>query len=49
MNFQNNHNMRKLISVIPYHQHVANVIKYYFHIILFRKHFDFHYKTDYNN
>lgn len=48
MNFQINHNMKKYISVIPYQQHVANVIKYYFHIILFGRHIDFHYKTDFN-
>ena len=40
--------MKKLITIIAYRKHVANVIKYNLHIIFCNRHFDFHYKTNFN-
>ncbi|TDX86219.1 hypothetical protein [Epilithonimonas xixisoli] len=40
--------MKNLIAIIPYKKHVAHVIKCYYHIILFNRHFDWHHQTNFN-
>lgn len=36
------------MKLLFYRSHVANVVKYYCHIILFNIHLNCHYRTDYN-